>query len=135
MPDEPDTQQMPDDGDEPRPTEPQPQPDEPGQPPRPRLTRSSTDSMIGGVAGGLGKHFGVDPLAIRITFVILTFAGGLGLLAYLACLVLHPHRRPRRRAAAMGPLAARSAPACSPSPRSPSSCPNWLWGPRAGGSC
>ena len=32
MPDEPDTQQMPDDGDEPRPTEPQPQPDEPGSP-------------------------------------------------------------------------------------------------------
>ena len=29
MPDEPDTQPMPDDGDEPRPTEPQPQPDEP----------------------------------------------------------------------------------------------------------
>src|SRR4029079_11409325 len=82
MPDEPDTQPLPGDGEEPQPTEPQPQPDEPAQPPRPRLTRSSTDSLIGGVAGGIGKHLGVDPLAIRITFVILTFAGGLGLLAY-----------------------------------------------------
>ena len=94
MPDEPDTQPLPGDGDEPQPTEPQPQPDPAAQPPRPRLTRSSTDSLIGGVAGGIGRHLGVDPLAIRITFVILTFAGGLGLLAYLACLVLLPSDDP-----------------------------------------
>jgi phage shock protein PspC (stress-responsive transcriptional regulator) len=62
---------------------------QPEEPPR-RLTRSTTDRMIGGVAGGLGRHLGVDPLAIRITFVILTFAGGLGLLAYLLCLLFVP---------------------------------------------
>src|SRR5688500_3872476 len=67
-----------------QPTMPQPEP-----PPR-RLTRSTTDSMIGGVAGGIGKHLNVDPLAIRITFVILTFAGGLGIVAYLLCLVFVP---------------------------------------------
>ena len=123
MPDEPDTQPLPADGDEPQRPE-----------PRPRLTRSSTDSLIGGVAGGIGRHLGVDPLAIRITFVILTFAGGLGLLAYLACLVLLPSDDPERRAAPVGPLRARSAPACSPSPRSPSSCPTGS-GARSSGSC
>src|SRR5687767_2102809 len=66
------------------PTTPQPE-----QPPR-RLTRSTTDSIIGGVAGGLGRHLNVDPLAIRITFVILVFAGGLGIVAYLLCLLFVP---------------------------------------------
>jgi phage shock protein PspC (stress-responsive transcriptional regulator) len=40
--------------------------------------------MVAGVAGGLGRRLEIDPLAIRITFVILSFAGGLGILAYLA---------------------------------------------------
>ena len=131
MPDEPDTQPLPGDGEEPRPTEPPPQPDEPAQPPRPRLTRSSTDSLIGGVAGGIGKHLGVDPLAIRITFVILTFAGGLGLLAYLACLVLLPSDDPEAeplqwglwRTLGAGLLAVAAIAIL---------VPNWLWGPELG---
>jgi phage shock protein PspC (stress-responsive transcriptional regulator) len=80
MSDEQPTQQMP--------------PDPPPQPPRPPLTRSTSDSVIGGVAGGLGRHLNIDPLAIRITFVILAFAGGLGILAYLACLVFVPSDDP-----------------------------------------
>jgi len=80
MSDQPPTQQMP--------------PDPPPQPPRPPLTRSTSDSVIAGVAGGLGRHLGVDPLAIRITFVILAFAGGLGILAYLACLIFVPSDDP-----------------------------------------
>jgi phage shock protein PspC (stress-responsive transcriptional regulator) len=66
----------------------------PDEPPRPRLTRSTSDSVIAGVAGGLGRHLNVDPLAIRIAFVILTFAGGLGILAYLAFLVFVPSDDP-----------------------------------------
>ncbi|HKH17394.1 MAG TPA: PspC domain-containing protein [Solirubrobacteraceae bacterium] len=70
-------------------TDTQPTMPQPEQPPR-RLTRSTTDRMIGGVAGGLGRHLNIDPLAIRITFVILTFAGGLGLIAYLLCVLFVP---------------------------------------------
>jgi phage shock protein PspC (stress-responsive transcriptional regulator) len=69
-------------------------PDEPPRPQRPPLTRSTTDSVIGGVAGGLGRHLNVDPLAIRITFVILAFAGGLGILAYIAFLLFIPSDDP-----------------------------------------
>ncbi len=65
-------------------------PTSPQAPPPRRLTRSNDDRLIGGVAGGLGRHLDIDPLAIRITFVILTFAGGLGLLAYLLCLAFVP---------------------------------------------
>jgi phage shock protein PspC (stress-responsive transcriptional regulator) len=66
----------------------------PDEPPRPRLTRSTSDSVIAGVAGGLGRHLNIDPLAIRIAFVIAVFAGGLGILAYVACLLFIPSDDP-----------------------------------------
>src|SRR5262249_31976130 len=55
-----------------------------------RLTRSSTDKMIGGVAGGLGAYFGVDPLLFRIAFAISCFFGGIGFLAYIALVAFVP---------------------------------------------
>src|SRR5690349_11645531 len=55
-----------------------------------RLTRSSHDKLIGGVAGGLGRYFGVDPILFRIAFVVLTFAGGVGILAYIGLLAFVP---------------------------------------------
>ena len=93
-----------------QPTQQQP-PDEPPRPQRPPLTRSTTDSVIGGVAGGLGRHLNVDPLAIRITFVILAFAGGLGILAYIAFLC--SSRATIRPSRSAGASRASSAPVCS----------------------
>jgi phage shock protein PspC (stress-responsive transcriptional regulator) len=55
-----------------------------------RLTRSGANAVIGGVGSGLGRYFGVDPLLFRIGFVVLTFAGGAGVLAYLLLLVFMP---------------------------------------------
>jgi phage shock protein PspC (stress-responsive transcriptional regulator) len=42
------------------------------------------------VAGGLGRYFDIDPIIFRIGFVVLTLAGGAGVLAYLASWVLVP---------------------------------------------
>jgi phage shock protein PspC (stress-responsive transcriptional regulator) len=64
--------------------EPQPQPE-----PR-RLTRSGSDAVIGGVAGGLGRYFGIDPILFRIGFVVLAFIGAVGVLAYLILLAFVP---------------------------------------------
>ncbi len=58
-----------------------------------RLTRSTTDRKIGGVSGGLAAYFDVDPLLIRIGFVVTTLFSGVGLLAYLAMLALVPADR------------------------------------------
>jgi phage shock protein PspC (stress-responsive transcriptional regulator) len=58
-------------------------------PPR-RLTRSGSDAIIGGVASGLGRYFNVDPILFRIGFVVLSFVGGIGLIAYLALLAFVP---------------------------------------------
>ena len=55
-----------------------------------RLTRSSSDRVLGGVAGGLGRYFDIDPIIFRIGFVVLTIAGGAGVLAYLAAWLVVP---------------------------------------------
>jgi phage shock protein PspC (stress-responsive transcriptional regulator) len=59
-----------------------------------RLRRSSSDRMLGGVAGGLGRYFDVDPVLFRIGFVVLLFAGGAGLLAYLGLWLITPSDGP-----------------------------------------
>jgi phage shock protein PspC (stress-responsive transcriptional regulator) len=59
-------------------------------PPRPRLTRSRTEKMLGGVAGGLAEHTGVDAVLWRVAFVVLTVAGGSGVLAYALLWLLMP---------------------------------------------
>jgi phage shock protein PspC (stress-responsive transcriptional regulator) len=65
--------------------DPQPERDEPR-----RLTRSGGDAIIGGVASGLGRYFGVDPILFRIGFVVATFIGAVGLIAYVALLIFVP---------------------------------------------
>jgi phage shock protein PspC (stress-responsive transcriptional regulator) len=60
-------------------------------PPGPRrLTRSREDRVIGGVCGGLGRYFNVDPLFFRIGAIALALVGGAGVLLYLAALLLVP---------------------------------------------
>src|SRR5215210_1079306 len=68
-----------------------PTPPDPPVAPGPRkLTRSSSDKVLGGVAGGLGRYFDIDPIIFRIGFVVLTLAGGAGFLAYVAAWGLVP---------------------------------------------
>ncbi|MEA2426145.1 MAG: hypothetical protein QOH13_2555, partial [Thermoleophilaceae bacterium] len=55
-----------------------------------RLTRSSDDRVIAGVAGGLGRYLGLDPVVIRITLVVLMFFGGAGVVAYGAAWLFVP---------------------------------------------
>jgi len=55
-----------------------------------KLYRSETDRIIGGVAGGLGEYFTIDPVIIRIIFVALTVFGGGGIPLYLILWVVIP---------------------------------------------
>ncbi|MDQ5850917.1 MAG: PspC domain-containing protein [Chloroflexota bacterium] len=47
-----------------------------------RLTRSANDKVLGGVCGGLGHYFGIDPVIVRLIFVGLLFAGGMTVVLY-----------------------------------------------------
>ena len=52
-------------------------------PARPRrLLRSSSDRVLGGVCGGLGEYFAVDPILFRILTVVLALVGGVSFIAY-----------------------------------------------------
>jgi phage shock protein PspC (stress-responsive transcriptional regulator) len=57
---------------------------------RPRLVRSRRGRLIGGVCSGLGAHFDVDPILFRIAFVGLAIFSGVGIVLYLAILLLVP---------------------------------------------
>jgi phage shock protein PspC (stress-responsive transcriptional regulator) len=88
MPDDPHIEPTSDDSPT-GPTEPMGSSEPPADEPR-RLTRSGSDAVIGGVASGLGRYFGVDPILFRIGFVVLSFVGAIGILAYLALLAFVP---------------------------------------------
>jgi phage shock protein PspC (stress-responsive transcriptional regulator) len=55
-----------------------------------RLERSSSHRIVGGVAGGLGEYFDLNPAFFRLGFVVLTLLGGAGILVYLAALLVIP---------------------------------------------
>ena len=61
-----------------------------GAPAARRLVRRRDDKMLGGVASGLGDYFGIDAAIVRIAFVLVTFAAGTGVLAYLVAWWLIP---------------------------------------------
>ena len=55
-----------------------------------RLYRSTEHKVIGGVCGGLGEYFNIDPTLVRLVFVVLTFLHGVAILAYLIGWVIIP---------------------------------------------
>ena len=69
-------------------------PQEPGSAPAPRagLRRSTTERLVAGVAGGLAQYFGVDPVLVRIGFVVgsLVLGGVGGPLLYLLAWAIVP---------------------------------------------
>jgi phage shock protein PspC (stress-responsive transcriptional regulator) len=55
-----------------------------------RLTRRPDDRIIAGVASGLADYLGLDPVLVRVGFVVLAFAGGVGIVLYGALWLLAP---------------------------------------------
>jgi phage shock protein PspC (stress-responsive transcriptional regulator) len=55
-----------------------------------RLMRSSSDRVIAGVASGVGRYFSIDPVVVRIAFIVGAFFGGAGIIAYGAAWLLVP---------------------------------------------
>ncbi len=54
------------------------------------LRRNTRDGRIAGVAAGLGDYFRVDPVFMRLLFILLVLAGGFGLLVYLVAWLVIP---------------------------------------------
>jgi phage shock protein C len=49
---------------------------------QPRLMRSRTEVIVAGVCGGLAEYFAIDPVIVRLIFVLVTLTSGIGLLVY-----------------------------------------------------
>lgn len=56
-----------------------------------KLYKSRQNKVFSGVCGGIGEYLNVDPVVIRVIWLILVFAFGTGLLAYLLCLLIMPN--------------------------------------------
>ncbi len=56
------------------------------------LRRSTTNSMIAGVIGGLAEHFDIDPTMLRVIYVIVSILSVAfpGILVYLVLWVVIP---------------------------------------------
>jgi phage shock protein C len=55
-----------------------------------RLTRSNSDKLIAGVCGGLAEYLEIDSVLVRLAFVLLFFASGIGIPIYFILWVVMP---------------------------------------------
>ena len=55
-----------------------------------RLTRSETDRVIAGVAGGVAQRLGFNSTFVRLAWLLSIFFGGFGILAYLILWIALP---------------------------------------------
>ena len=53
-----------------------------------KLYKSNKDKMLDGVCAGIGEYFDIDPTLVRLGAVVLTCAGGSGILAYIVCAII-----------------------------------------------
>lgn len=58
-----------------------------------RLYRTEgADAKFLGVCGGIAEYLNIDPTIVRVIFVVLAFAFGTSLLAYLICALVMPKK-------------------------------------------
>jgi phage shock protein C len=57
------------------------------------LTRSKSDRMIAGVAGGIARYFNIDPVIVRLLFVVAVLAGGVSPLIYVLLWIVMPEEK------------------------------------------
>lgn len=61
---------------------------------QPRLKRSATETMVAGVCGGLAEYFAVDPVIVRLIFVLVTLTSGIGVPVYVLLWIIMPKGDP-----------------------------------------
>ena len=59
-----------------------------------RLYRSHTNKVLAGVCGGLGEYFGIDPVLIRLFWLLVVIFSGVvpGIIAYIFAIFIVPKR-------------------------------------------
>src|SRR3989339_1464054 len=57
---------------------------------RDKLYRSRRVRVFGGIAGGLAQYFNLDPILVRVLFVVVTILHGFGILLYIILWIVVP---------------------------------------------
>jgi phage shock protein C len=55
-----------------------------------RLYRSGKERILGGVCGGIAEYFEVDPVLVRLLWVLMTLMWGAGIIMYLVAWIIIP---------------------------------------------
>ena len=58
-----------------------------------KMFRDPQSKVIGGVSGGVAAYLGIDIVAVRVLFIVMTLAGGLGLFLYIILWVALPEAK------------------------------------------
>jgi phage shock protein C len=61
-----------------------------------RLYRSGKERILGGVCGGIAEYLGIDPVIIRLLFILITLPYGFGIFLYIILWIIMP-RNPRHK--------------------------------------
>ena len=57
-----------------------------------KLYKSLSDKKISGVCGGIAEYFEIDSTLVRLAWVVFTFLGGSGVLAYIVAALVMPDK-------------------------------------------
>jgi phage shock protein C len=68
-----------------------------------RLMRDTEHKKIAGVCAGLARYFDVDPVLVRLVFLVLAFSTGIGFIAYIVAWIVMPKDTSWLRLPAAGP--------------------------------
>jgi phage shock protein PspC (stress-responsive transcriptional regulator) len=58
-----------------------------------RMYRDPDHRVIGGVCSGMGAYWDIDPVIVRVIFIALALAGGLGVMVYLILYIVIPEAK------------------------------------------
>lgn len=60
-----------------------------------KLYRSSTNKVFAGVIGGVGEYFDIDPVLLRLLWLLVVVSTGLlpGIIVYIVAMFVVPKRR------------------------------------------
>ena len=59
-----------------------------------KLYRSRTNRQLAGVCGGLAAYFNVDPILMRVLFILLGLLGAAGIILYIVMWIIVPEEPP-----------------------------------------
>ncbi len=62
-----------------------------------KLYRSKKQRILGGVCGGMGEYFDIDPSLIRLIWLLIFLMGGSGLLIYIIFWIIVPEEEENRK--------------------------------------